>query len=355
MRGATEDGGWPRRARAFVELLESAKAWRPQPRAWVTKLATGPRVQLVRLAPRVHRPLTAAALASVLLGASLTPLFTLASGRLVGAIPGAVEGGLDSSSGRRLLTALAVMGGLYAVQLAVMPGLSFLTNCLGRRVDRDISERLMLAVLGPPGIGHLEDPTTQDDVAKASGIVTGSTPGNALAQLVNLWSMRLAGAGAFVILLGFRWWLACLLVATILVTRRMWRRRYDDVTAAFFDTGQIHRRSAWFRDAALLPGPAKEVRAFGLQSWLRGRQHASWDDAMAPVWVRMRGRPLRVALVAAVGPAGSVLAMAILARSALRGSIDLEAFVVYATAIGNVGNIGSAGDADHTVSTGVAP
>jgi ATP-binding cassette subfamily B protein len=308
----------------------------------------------VGLAPRVHGALAAVALASMVLSAALPTLFTLASGRLVGSIPGAVAHGLGSAAGRRLTQSLLAMAGLYVAQLAILPFVSFGTQTLGRRVDRVVAERVMRAVLGPPGIAHLEDPNLQDDVAKASGIVGGTTPGNALVGLVNLWGTRLAGVGAFAIVVSYRWWLAVVLAVSALAERRYWRGRYDDLTASFFDSGQIHRRSAWFRDAALLPGPSKEVRAFGLDRWLRGRQQQSWEEAMTPVWRRMRGKPPLTIGFVIVPAAIMVAAMGLLARDGLRGVIGLSAFVVYAQAMQNLGSLGAAGDLDRQVADGVA-
>ena len=325
-----------------------------QLRSLLRRPFASPRLRLVAIAPRVNLPLSLVAVVSILMGALLPTAFTLASGTLIGSIPGAVRGGLGSAAGHRLTVALIVMGAVYVAQLAVLPALNIGTAALTRRVDRALAERVMRAVLGPPGIGHLEDPALQDDVAKASGLVGGQTPGNALNGLIGLWATRLTGVGAFVIVTRYHWWLAAVLAASALVERRYWRRRYDDVTASFFDQGQIHRRSFWYRDAALLPGPSKEVRAFGLDAWLRGRQHHSWEEAMAPVWTRMRGKPL-LSVVYIVAPM-AILAggMALVARDTYTGVISVTAFAIYTQAMQNLGSLGASGDLDQQVSSGVA-
>ena len=317
-------------------------------------LLSRPRVALVRLSARVHPALAVVAVLTVLASGLLPAVYMVASGRLVGAVAPAVAGGFGSPAGDALVRALVVVGVLYAVQVALVPVLNLGTSALTRRVDRAVSERIMRAILGPPGIGHLEDPVMQDEVAKASGIVGGSTPGVALSGLVQLWAMRLGGVGAFIILLNFRWWVAVGLLVAVLFERRFWARRFDDLTKAFFDTGQVHRRSGWYRDASLLPGPSKEVRTFGLSHWFRQRQHESWEEAMAPVWERMWGRPLVLAWHALWPIVPHGLAFAVLGRAALRGDVGVEQVVVFAQAILNIQSIGGTGDFDHQISTGVA-
>lgn len=75
--------------------------WRPDREAARASRA------LLALLPTASRRLTTAAGALVMLGAALPVAFTLATGAVVGSVPGAVEGGLASPAGRRLLGALA--------------------------------------------------------------------------------------------------------------------------------------------------------------------------------------------------------------------------------------------------------
>ena len=340
--GETIDEPVPSRVRRWITALD--------PRQWPSR----PRVLLLRVAAGVNPALACLAVVSVALGGVLPTAFMLASGRLAGAVPAVMKEGFASAAGSDLTRALVLVAATYALQLMLMPLLNLGTQALVRRVDRSLTERVMLAILGPAGIAHLEDPAMQDDVAKATGIVTGTTPGAALAAFVQLWSMRMAGVGAFVVVVGFRWWIAVMLLASLLLEHRYWVGRYDEVTQAFFDTGQIHRRSSWYRDAALLPGPAKEVRAFGLEKWFRERQQTAWGEAMVPVWGQMWGRPLRLAWNGAWPVIPHALAFAVLGRAAIRGEVGVESVVVFAQAIHNIQTIGASGDANKTVATGVA-
>jgi hypothetical protein len=251
----------------------------------VRHLGASPRLLLLRQLPGVSRGLTVASVVSVATSALLPMASTLASGALVGRIPGAIRsGGLDSAAGRGLLTALAVLAGVYVAQFTVVPLLAQATNALSRRLDRSLSNRVMAAILAPTGIRHLEDPAILDDVAKAEGLVTGYTPGGAFRGLTSTWTMRLTGVGGVVLVARFSWWLALLLAVVAIGEQRYWRRRFDEVTAAVFDRGDLHRRSHYLRDAVLTPVAAKEVRVFGLLPWFSTRFHQSWASVMEPVW-----------------------------------------------------------------------
>ena len=313
-----------------------------------------PRLLLLRQLPGVSRPLTLAAVASVLVSAGLPTASSIVSGHLVGRVPGAVEAGLDSSAGRSLVRALVALAAVYTLQFTVVPLLTQATNALSRRLDRSLSNRVMAAILAPTGIRHLEDPEVLDDVTKAEGLAAGYTPGGALRGLVGIWSMRLAGVGGVVIVARFHLALAALLAFVSLAEQRFWRRRFDEVTAALFDRGDLHRRSSYLRDAVLTPVAAKELRVFGLQGWFADRFHRSWAAVMAPVWEDMRGKR-HEAVIAAVGPTLAIGgALAFVADAALARRIDLTTTVILLQAIFNVSQLGNVGDFDEMVSRGVA-
>ncbi len=317
-------------------------------------LLDAPRILLVRQLPGVSRPLSAAAVLSLALGALAPFGTTLASGALVGHIPGAVRGGFHSPDGRGLVRALVVLSAIYAGQFTVLPLLTLATNALARRLDRSLSNRVMAAVLAPTGIRHLEDPAILDEVTKAEGLVTGYTPGGAVRGLLLMWSARLAGVGGVILVARYSMVLAAALAATAIIEQRFWRNRFDVVTASLFDRGDLHRRSNYLRDALLTPVAAKEVRVFGLQPWFRRRFDENWVAVMSPVWTDMRGS--RVKNVAAAVLPTLVIggAVALVARSAVNGSIDLATTIVLGQAVLNVSSLGSVGDSDEAASRGVA-
>lgn len=246
------------------------------------------------------------------------------------------------------------MAGIYLFQFAVMPFLGLATNALGRRVDRNLSQRVMGSVLAPHGIGHLEDPTTLDDVNKAEGLVTGYTPGGAVGALGQIWAMRLGGLSGMVVLARFSPILALAIAVISLIEQRFWRRRYDDVTRSIFDRGDMHRRTSYLRDAALTPIAAKEVRVFGLQDWFHRRFHATWIDVMAPVWKDLRTRRRDQFVYTVLPMAGTLGSLALIGNAAVDGRISLAATVIYCQAVFTIGQISNVGDQDERVAAGVA-
>jgi ATP-binding cassette subfamily B protein len=336
------------------ELGGAREGWRRRAADHLARPWRSPRLLLLRQLPGVSRPLALAALASVATSAVLPFASTVASGTLVGRIPAAVRTGLDGTAGHALLRALAVLAAVYVAQFTLLPLLNLATNALGRRLDRQLSNRVMAAILAPTGIRHLEDPAILDDVTKAEGLVTGYTPGGALRGMVAMWSMRLAGVGGVLLVARFHWWLALVLAITAVAEQRYWRRRYDEVTASLFDRGDLHRRSSYLRDAVLTPVAAKEVRVFGLQPWFASRFHAAWVEVMAPVWGDMRGRRWEGAAAAILPTLSIGGALALVAHAALGGSLDLRETVILCQAIFTASQLGGVGDSDEMVSRGVA-
>lgn len=313
----------------------------------------GARPALLRELPRLSPALAAATGAGLALEALLPTAFVLASGFLVASVPDAVRDGLSSASGRTLITALFVMGGLFLVQQAVVPLTELATAVLARRLDYSLSDRLARALLAPASITHLEAPETLDLAAQARGL-TGFTPGGAVLGIVRLWSSRLAGAGGVVILIRLHWAVALGLAAAGIAQRRFWRQRFDDATQAYYDRGGIHRRCQYLRDLVLTPPAAKEVQVFGLGAWLSDRMHESWDGAMAGVWRQMRGSAKPVFLGCLFPWAVTVAALLVLAQRALAGAVSVGGVVVYAQAVLQAAALGRSGTVDRLISEGAA-
>jgi ATP-binding cassette subfamily B protein len=327
----------------------AAKALSPR-RFWAS-----PRILLIRQLPRASKPLTALAGVSLAIGAALPTAQMLVAGTLVGRVPAALKaGGLDTPPGRSLLNALAAVAGLYLFQFAAVPLLNLATQALGRRVDRNLSQRVMASVLAPTGIGHLEDPTTLDDVNKAEGLVTGRTPGGAVTAMTAVWAQRLAAIGGAAVLTRFSPLVAVTVVGAALFERRFWRRRYEQVTASLFNRGDLHRRTSYLRDTTLTPIAAKEVRVFDAQAWLQRRFHSAWVEVMAPVWKDIKGRPRDQFTYAVLPTAITLGSLYWIGSSAIDGRIGLAAAVVYAQAVFTANALANAGDQDEIIAAGVA-
>ena len=95
------------------------------------------------------------------------------------------------------------------------------------------------------------------------------------------------------------------------------------------------RRADYYRELALRPGAAKEVRVWGLRGWLGDRFHASWLGAMTPIWrARRPGRGVVWGTTATVLAAGFGT-YALLAWDAVHGGLGLGALAIYLNATTN--------------------
>ena len=129
-----------------------------------------------------------------MVASALSPaLVVSALGLVVGNVPGATEHGLGSADGHRLIMALVVAGLLYGFSLILDPVGGALGTAARARITGQLQARLLAAVSGPVGIGHLEDPAVLDRLANAEGTLTGFFPGDAPVTWAGIAATRLSG------------------------------------------------------------------------------------------------------------------------------------------------------------------
>ncbi len=255
---------------------------------------------------------------------ALPVLVLIAMGRMTGAIPGAVTHGLASPAGDRLVGALAVAGGVYALSLLRGPVEDALTAAATARVDAAMQRRLVAAVTAPVGIGHLEDPETLDRLASARGELLGGRPASAPMALVSLLGDRLTGILACVVLATFRWWLGLAVLVAWRLARRPLAALVRLQATRVRRAGEPLRRSWYLLGLAWRAPAAKEVRVFGLGGWLAGRHRDEWLGAMAPTWDELRRLDRRVWLSGALVLAAYALAAGTLGWAGYHGEISLR-------------------------------
>jgi len=291
---------------------------------------------VLRLLPRVSVPMTIGLAVGVAVSTVLPLGFTVEGGLLVGSVPPAVRTGLDSSAGRHTLVLLAGAAVLIVGERLVAPLLTALAANLGRRVDRHLQERVMVAVTGPRGIGHLEDPATLDLIESAQGLGTqGIRPGDGVAALASLLPSWLQVVGSALILATFRWWLGVAWLIAWPVLLYYLQSEYIRVGQAATGQAGALRRADYYRDLALTAGPAKEVRLWALPNWIVDRYQTAWRGAMEPAW--QARQPTRTIIWSAtiMVIVADLAAYALLAYAAVHGEISLAAMAIYSRAIIN--------------------
>jgi len=315
-----------------------------------------PLLLTLRLLPAASRRLSAALAVVVLLTAVLPAAFALASGALVGSIGGTVDAGWGSPAGHRLARAIAAVVALFVLQQVSGPGMRAMADALGRRAEGYLRLRVMAATLGPAGVAHLEDPAVADLVTEAQSVGTGDTTvKDATVGIAAVAGNNLAALLSAVVLASYRWWLAVALFAVCAATTRVLAGQFLRTIAALRGHARRFRRSSYFRDLALGPAAAKELRLFGLAPEFGQRFADQWRLAMQAFWRdRRRGQwlpPVGVLLLA--GSQG--VAYALLARSAARGEISLGELTTFAGATAGVAAVFSLGWDTVNISYGCAP
>lgn len=290
----------------------------------------------VRLVFAASPRLTVVLAGTLLLEALLTAGFALASGELVGAVPGAIRGGFDSPAGSRTVLVLVAVVAVFIVRQALEPFQGALVATLGRRVQAHFRVRAMRAALGPAGIAHLEDPATLDLIARVRGAAQGQyTPALALRGLVNLAQKALVAlTSTALIWVYYRWWLALGLLGALLLARSRLRRDVFRAVAVVTGATPVMRRAEYYLGLALGPSAAKETRVFGLGAWVADRFRGHWLDAMGPVWAERRAGTRAVAPWAVAAVFVPVFAtIGLVGWSAARGEIGLAALAVVAQSV----------------------
>ncbi|UQT53795.1 ATP-binding cassette domain-containing protein [Streptomyces durmitorensis] len=301
----------------------------------------------VRLLWRAGPRHTVALAVTVVCGALTGPLIVVATGQLVGELPGAVDAGAGSAAARRALVALIAFGALTLVRTGLRALDSGLAAVLRLRAAGVVEDRAIAAGTGPDGIGHLEEPGYADTLRLATE--QGTRPDQLASLLPEIVRPRLEGIGLLVLLAPLAWWAPVLLGLAAVLTYRSYLRLSRQVHGSMESASAVIRRAGYLRSLAVDPEPAKEIRVFGLGDWLADRMTAVWQSGMATVWAT-RGKAARRAYGAVafvVLAEGVVLGYA--AFAAARGDLGLTQLVISAQAALALPALGWVGDDDLMV------
>jgi ATP-binding cassette subfamily B protein len=268
----------------------------------------------------VSRPLSVIVVFAAVVSGALTPVLTIATGALVGAV----------EAGRSAVPALAAVGAVFLLERLLGPVDALATGALARRVDERLTERLMASVAGPPGLAHVEDPKVLDAVAKAQGALQGTNPAWAVYALRGVWAQRLQGVLSLAIVFSWRWWAALAIAVTCGFGFAISRWQYQHVTLVMHGRTEKLRRVHYLRRLALTEEMAKETRVFGLAGWLVDRYRTRWLAVMRDIWSKRQEGWL-----AAVGGFALIGGVEILVLTALvrDGGVSTGRAVVVAGAV----------------------
>ncbi|MEV4569728.1 ABC transporter ATP-binding protein [Nonomuraea sp. NPDC049419] len=239
----------------------------------------------------------ATAVLSVVAGAAPVGI-TIGIGRLVGALTSAIGRGLDTPEARDCYRWIAVIVALFLLTHLAESVRTVLGRALGRRVTGRLGERVMGAVSAPATVGHLEDPAYLDRIARARGEGTiDMPPGEALFGFSTKASTWVTAIGSAALLAGLDPALGIVVLAVFTAIHLRLVRNYRIAVVENVSQTEKLRRTSYLRDVPTTPGPAREVRLFGLTAFFRDVYQAQWRANMTEVWRRRREHDLFVVVV----------------------------------------------------------
>ncbi|HEY0935836.1 MAG TPA: ABC transporter ATP-binding protein/permease [Trebonia sp.] len=237
------------------------------------------------------------------------PLVIGALGYVVGAVPAAIAGGLASAAGHRLITALVIAALLYAFSLILDPVGGALGTVARQRITGQLQARLLTAVTGPAGVGHLEDAETLDRLASAEGSLTGFFPGDAPVTWIGTVADRLSGVFGCAVIAAYFWWLGLLLLIMWLIVRRVILQSVLKQAVDMRGQTAEMRRAWYYTGVGSKARDAKEVRVFGLGRFFAGRYAAHFTESIRAGHAGLRGLHRRAAVCFVVVLGGYALAV----------------------------------------------
>jgi ATP-binding cassette, subfamily B, bacterial len=280
----------------------------------------------------------------------------LATGVLVGAVPGAIRDGFDTPAGERTILALALVGATFVAGALLQAATSHHARVLDSRYARGLHQAVAGATLGPTGIAPLEDPVVTNEIAAIEEVERADNFLGIVSNLRQVIQERATGIGAFVILLSFAWWAPFLLLAAWRVVIAMVGRLVEHGIELGFSLGAASdmRRSRYLRTLAVEPGAAKEVRVFGLASWITHDYATNWLASMRRIWRGRFADGIRtMGAVGAVTGAHAVVLVA-LGWAASRGTVSVAQVVVYVGAVLATESLGWCGDPQWAMTRALA-
>jgi ABC-type multidrug transport system fused ATPase/permease subunit len=275
--------------------------------------------------PRADRNLAVAWWVMLVLRGILPAVFAIAIGTLIGAV----------QRGEDLIGPLVFMGAVF-VTLQVLPPIHQAVGALlGSRLSAWLYDRLTVACVRPPGMGHLEDPKLTGDLSMARDFDLGITGpplfismdfiGSGMVEMV-------AGLASAVVLAGYAWWAPILLVGAWLATHGLLRESgvWKDRNTEEVRRAQRHADYAY--RLAVEPGSAKELRLFGLAGWVMDRFREQRLRLFELRWraTRLRERPVIWSLLLVA--AANLVVFWSMAVAAVDGALPLDRAATYAMA-----------------------
>jgi ABC-type multidrug transport system fused ATPase/permease subunit len=286
--------------------------------------------------PRAGRPLAVAWWFVLVLRGVLPALFAIAMGVLVGAV----------QRGDSLTWPLAAAGAVFVLLQILSPLHRTIGVNLGSRTAQWLYDRLTAACVGPPGMGHLEDPRLTTDLTMARDFDLGIT-GPPLSISMDFIAAGLVemtgGLVSAMVLAAYAWWAPLLLAGAWLGTHwllresAVWKDRNTE------EVREAERHADYAYRLAVDSPSAKELRLFGLSNWTVDRFASRRKRLLDLQWhaTRLRERPVLWSLLLVLS--ANIVVFWALAGDAVSGQLALGRVVTFVSAAASTSMIAFGG------------
>jgi ATP-binding cassette subfamily B protein len=281
-------------------------------------------------------------------------LVVIALGVVVGSVPGAIAHGLGSADGHRLIGTLVIAAVVYALSLVVDPVGNALGTAARARITGRVQGRLLTAVAGPVGVGHLEDSAVLDRLARAEGTLTGFFPGDAPVTWAGIAAGRVSGVLGCAIVAVFQWWLGLLLLLMWLAVRRTVITAVLRQAIDLRGMTTVMRRSWYFVGVGSKARDAKEIRVFGLAGFVASRFRREHRQSISGGHEGLRDLHRRCAVCFVAVLAGYSLALAVIVHEARVHEISVRGLAILLPMLAVTASAGSISFDDITLAWALA-
>lgn len=275
--------------------------------------------------PRADRALATAWWVVLVLRGLLPAAFAIAMGALVGAV----------QRGGSLAIPLGTVGAVFVLLQVLSPLHQAIGTNLGSRMAAWLYDELTRACVGPPGMGHLEDPRLTTDLTMARDFdlgISGPPLFISMGFIASGLIEMVGGLASALVLSAYAWWAPLLLAGAWLATHwllresSVWRDRNTEVVR------EAERHADYAYRLAVDPPAAKELRLFGLGDWAVDRFQARRRRLYELQWeaTRLRERPVLWSLLLVL--AANLAVFGALAADAAAGRLELARLVTFAGA-----------------------
>jgi ABC-type multidrug transport system fused ATPase/permease subunit len=205
---------------------------------------------------------------------------------------------------------------------------------------REIGTGITEPLLTPRRIAHLEDSEVLDVQERAKG-KGGFHLAQGLANLPWLMASRVTLIGSGVIVgVMFSWWIAGVLVAMTVLLEWWGGRLVEREIDVWWGNTEEQRRANYLFDLGMRDAP-KELRVFGLHTWVVERYVREWTAGFRAVWERRGNNVKWSILMGGLQLVANVGAILLVGRAALDGSLPLTEVATTVPAILAIGVSGN--------------